>query len=377
MIRHQFTENNIVQKTSLSPNMILFSGGVNNSLTSGKWPGGPLRSSAAGSRLQSCKTLKTSSWRLSIGEIRVKEFAYWVRFLEEQAILPNQVILIQICSTNRKSCLQISDCVIDMIVSVQRDFSKNGNFSALLRTVLYSALSYSGCAQDDQYMASCAPGVATHHWPPQSCWCSAVDDDSDNILIIWENNQHVVQAVWRRFGGGRPERGMAKSRSVADIHTAGCKTDASDPLQCTDENVQKYSYGVMFLVEWSHWRQAVCQCRNIQPPSLWHPTTPTPTQKVWFKTKFTRVYLADRKTKIIICLTIVTLHWLSAKGKVVSVLLSKLCKWKDLLLKLTMIHVFITILLPAVSPLPPGQASDGQSTPPLSCQTPEQKHYQQ
>ena len=239
------------------------------------------------------------------GEIGVREFAHWVRFLEEQAILPNQVILIKICSTNRKSCLQISDCVIDVIVLVHRDFSKNGNFSALLRTVLYSALSYSGCAQDDQYLASCAPGVATHHWPPQSCWCSAVDDDSDNILIIWENNQHVVQAVWRRFGGGRPERGMAKSRSVADIHTAGCKTDASDPLQCTDENVQKYSYGVMFLVEWSHWRQAVCQCRNIHPPSLWHPTTPTPTQKVWFKTKFTRVYLADRKTKIIICLHLI------------------------------------------------------------------------
>ena len=124
----------------------------------------------------------------------------YIRFLEEQAILPNQVILIKICSTNRKSGLQISD----MIVLVHRDFSKNGNFSALLRTVLYSALSYSGCAQDDQYLASCAPGVATHHWPPQSCWCSAVDDDSDNILIIWENNQHVVQAVWRRFGGGRP-----------------------------------------------------------------------------------------------------------------------------------------------------------------------------
>ena len=141
----------------------------------------------------------------------------YLRFLEEQAILPNQVILIKICSTNRKSCLQISDCVIDMIVLVHRDFSKNGNFSALLRTVLYSALSYSGCAQDDQYLASCAPGVATHHWPPQSCWCSAVDDDSDNVLSIWENNQHVVQAVWRRFGDGRPERGMAKSRSVAGI----------------------------------------------------------------------------------------------------------------------------------------------------------------
>ena len=103
------------------------------------------------------------------GEIGVREFAHWVRFLEEQAILPNQVILIKICSTNRKSCLQISDCVIDMIVLVHRDFSKNGNFSALPRTVLYSALSYSGCAQDDQYLASCAPGVATHHWPPQSC----------------------------------------------------------------------------------------------------------------------------------------------------------------------------------------------------------------
>ena len=99
----------------------------------------------------------------------------YIRFLEEQAILPNQVILIKICSTNRKSYLQISDCVIDMIVLVQRDFFEEWKFSsfaadsALLCSVLWwlrSGWPIFGLMRPRR----CHPPLATTIMLMFSCW---------------------------------------------------------------------------------------------------------------------------------------------------------------------------------------------------------------